>query len=165
MLKKVLKLYSPPHQVKPSFYVAAASFFAIAVLGYLTEYYGHPFLVAPFGATCIILFGLSGSPVSMPINVIGSYFMASVISFMLPHEIWGMALAVSLTLFCMLKFRLTHPPAGGIPILVYYTNPTMVDFTFSVVIGVGVLIVLGEIFKKVMNYEERKHERKRRKSK
>jgi CBS-domain-containing membrane protein len=126
MYKKFFKLYSPPHKVKPSLYVA-------------------------FGATCIILFGLAGSPVSMPINVYGAYILATIFGFLIAHTLVGMAAAVALTLFCTLKFRVVHPPAGGIPILIYYTKPSQPDFIFTVIAGITILLAMAEIYKKVTN--------------
>jgi len=44
---------------------------AIGVIGALTTYSDAVFLMAPFGAGCVLLFSVPSSPLSQPMNVVG----------------------------------------------------------------------------------------------
>ena len=60
-------------------------FVGIAATAYLTHVTGNSFetgtsfLIAPFGATCVIAFGLPDSPVAQPRNIVGGHFISTLI--------------------------------------------------------------------------------------
>ena len=43
----------------------------------MTEGAGMPLLMAPFGASCVLLFAVPNSPLSQPANVIGGHAVAT----------------------------------------------------------------------------------------
>lgn len=94
---------------------------AMLLMGALAQLTGLPLLVAPLGATVVILFGYPGSALAQPINVFGSYLLATIIgvaaSLLVGSVWWAAAPAVGLALFGMQTLRITHPPAGAIPVL------------------------------------------------
>lgn len=98
---------------------AVAAILAIGALAYVTAL---PLLLAPLGATAVILFGYPGGALAQPINVFGGYLLATVVgvatAMVFPGQWWMAAPAVGLTLFGMQTLRITHPPAGAIPVLV-----------------------------------------------
>ena len=83
--------------------------------------------MAPFGATCVLLFSVPNSPLSQPANVIGGHLVSTAIGLllhaMLPVEWWSLGLAVGLAIAAMAVLRVTHPPAGADPLVVFFDSP------------------------------------------
>src|SRR5690606_38542134 len=70
----------------------------LAAVGGLAAVTGLPLLMAPFGATAVLLFGQPASPLSQPINVFGGYLVAASFgagaALLLPAVWWASAIAV-----------------------------------------------------------------------
>ncbi|MCO6386155.1 HPP family protein [Aliihoeflea sp. 40Bstr573] len=116
-------------------------------VGYLASATGLPLLLAPLGATAVLLFGQPSSPLAQPINVMLGFLVGTIIcelSFSLfPGEWLAAALALGVTIVAMRTLRVTHPPAGAMPILTF-GDPIHGLQLFSVVlIGCVVLIALA----------------------
>ena len=156
-LKRIFAVHSPKHKFKPTFYAAICAFFTISLLGYLTKLTGYEMLIAPFGASCVLAFGLPKAPVSQPLNILISYIVATAISFLLfalfGFTIWVAALGVAASLFALLMLRVTHPPAGGIPLVVSVAHPALGFFIFPILTGVVTIISLSLIANKVIKHD------------
>lgn len=81
----------------------------------------EPFLIAPFGASAVLLFGHPASPLAQPANVIGGYLVATLVTLLalmfFPGAWVAAAAGVGVAIALMSMLRITHPPAGAIPIL------------------------------------------------
>jgi CBS-domain-containing membrane protein len=123
---------------------------AIGVVAWLSHVIGNPLLMAPFGATCVLLFSLPTSPLSQPANVVGGHLVSTAIGLMLhmilPVEWWSLGLAVGLAITAMAALRLTHPPAGADPLVVFFDNPGWTYLGFPVALGSMALIVIAWLF-------------------
>jgi CBS-domain-containing membrane protein len=117
----------------------------IAVVALMTQWSDVPFLIAPFGASCVLLFGVPESPLSQPANVIGGHLLATALALLLhatlPDEWWAVSLAVGIAIFAMVALRLTHPPAGADPVVVFLSHPGL-DFLYVTVLLGSVMLVL-----------------------
>ena len=51
----------------------------IGAIGGLATLTGLPLLIAPLGATVVLLFGHPGSPLAQPINIFGGYLLATIL--------------------------------------------------------------------------------------
>ncbi|MBF0304151.1 MAG: HPP family protein [Alphaproteobacteria bacterium] len=115
---------------------------AVALLG---EWAGVPLLIAPFGATCVLVFSVPESPLSQPANVIGGHLLAASVSVaadaLLPEGPASLALTVGLVITLMAIARLTHPPAGADP-LVILPGHFGVDFVLAPILVGSVALVL-----------------------
>ncbi len=125
-------------------------FLAIAVLALLTEQASLAVLIAPFGATCVLLFAAPAAPLSQPLNVIGGHVVATLVGLslqsVLPPTWWGLALAVGCAIALMVALRVTHPPAGADPLVVFAAHPG-IGFLFTpVLVGSIILVVVALIF-------------------
>lgn len=94
----------------------------ILLLGYLSQLSGEPWLMAPLGATCVLLFAVSASPLAQPRNVIGGHLLTAAIGIAALH-LFGdalpvLAIAVGLSIFVMQYTRTVHPPAGANPVVI-----------------------------------------------
>lgn len=94
---------------------------AMIAVGLLAVYTGLPLLIAPFGASAVLLFGQPKSPLSQPANVVGGYLLAALIGSIAAYFFPGLwlagAIGVGLSIGLMLFLRITHPPAGAVPIV------------------------------------------------
>ncbi len=122
----------------------AGGFLAIALLALLTNQLAVSLLIAPFGASCVLLFAAPSAPLSQPVNVIGGHFVATLTGLLLhawlPPTWWGMALAVGGAIALMVALRVTHPPAGADPLVVFATAPGF-GFLFIPVLAGSVILV------------------------
>lgn len=120
-LELVLTRHEPVRSVAEHLKSAIGAMLSIFLVGALALIFELPILVAPLGATAVIVFGYPGGALAQPINVFGSYLLGTVIGVtaarFFPHEWWVVAPAIGLTLFLMQSLRVTHPPAGAIPVL------------------------------------------------
>ena len=123
---------------------------AIGAVAWLSHVVGNPLLMAPFGATCVLLFSVPNSPLSQPANVIGGHIISTAIGLLLhallPVEWWSLGLAVGLAIAAMAALRVTHPPAGADPLVVFFDNPGWEYLGLPVAFGSLVLILIAWLF-------------------
>lgn len=123
---------------------------AIALLGALSFYTGNPLLIAPFGASCVLLFSVPDSALAQPANVVGGHIVATAIALamhaLLPNEWWAVALAVGISISAMSLLRITHPPAGADPIVVFAADPAIAFLVFPITIGAVGLVLIACLF-------------------
>lgn len=97
----------------------------IALLGSFPQHY---WLLAPMGASAIILFGMSHSPVAQPWPVIGGYLFsvcAGLVSAALFGPPWIAAgAAVAASLWLMARLNCIHPPGGALALLIVLDQRT-----------------------------------------
>jgi CBS-domain-containing membrane protein len=88
----------------------------------LAQWCGTPLLLAPFGATCVLIFALPDSPLAQPRAVIGGHLLSSLVGLVALHVFGGgllaPALAVGAAIALMQLTRTVHAPAGGDPLVV-----------------------------------------------
>jgi len=123
---------------------------AISVVAWFSHATGNPLLMAPFGATCVLLFSVPNSPLSQPANVIGGHIVSTTIGLVLhvflPAEWWSLGLAVGLAIAAMATLRVTHPPAGADPLVVFSDNPGWEYIGLPVAFGSLALVLIAWLF-------------------
>lgn len=110
-------------------------------------------LLAPMGATAIILFALPHSPLAQPWSVLGGYLMATLAAMACAAALdqyppVAAVLALAMTVGLMTYLRCLHPPAGGLAfMLVLNEHFSMTQATRTFVeIGVdAVLLMLAAV--------------------
>lgn len=145
-----------PQPVQPFLVVLKAGFgglLAIGTLAILTGSTSSLWLMAPFGASCVLLFGLPQSPLSQPINVVGGHIVSTAIGLGIAELFrvsWrSLALAVGLAIFAMSLFRITHPPAGADPLVVMAESVSAQYLLFPVASGSIALVIIAWIVHRV----------------
>jgi len=87
--------------------------------GYLAE--GLPWLVAPMGASALLVFTLSSSPLAQPWAVLGGNTLSALVGLLCVHylgvSVLGMALAVAFAILVMFTTRSLHPPGAATALL------------------------------------------------
>lgn len=123
---------------------------AIATVAWLSQVTGSLLLMAPFGATCVLLFSAPNNPLSQPANVIGGHMISTAIGLLLqsflPGQWWALGLAVGLAIAVMAALRVTHPPAGADPLVVFFDNPGWEYLGFPVALGSLALVAIAWLF-------------------
>ncbi|WP_417527682.1 HPP family protein [Marinomonas shanghaiensis] len=107
-------------------------------------------IMAPFGATMVILFALPKSPLAQPKNILGGHLLTSLIGLLTLH-FWevtplSMAVSVGVGVSLMMLTNTLHPPAGANPILIASLNVSW-GFLFTPVLsGCLLIIVFGWLY-------------------
>lgn len=97
---------------------AGLAILAVGVIGLVAD---EPLLVAPLGATCLLLFAVSDGVMSQPRNVLLGHLIAVFLGVAFAHLLgpgWMAAtVAVALAVFFMLLAHAIHAPAGSTAII------------------------------------------------
>lgn len=84
-------------------------------------------LIAPVGASAVILFALSHSPLAQPWSVMGGYLFATVSSLagatLISWSPAAAAVAVASSIWLMARFNCFHPPAGALALFLVLDGP------------------------------------------
>ncbi len=108
---------------------ALGALLAVAVCGALlhTMPVASHWLIAPIGASAVILFGLSHSPVAQPWPLLGGYLMATLAALasvqFLPWLPVAAAVAVAVTTWLMARLNCFHPPGGALALFLVLDGP------------------------------------------
>lgn len=147
MPRRFIHRHQPPHGLSRWAKAALGGLLGLAVVVMLGEWSGVPMLVAPLGASAVLLFGLPDSPLSQPANLIGGHvtatLLALVLDHLLPQSLWSVALAVGLVIGLLGVLRLTHPPAGADPIVVMTLHPDWSFLVTPVLTGTVTLVLVA----------------------
>lgn len=147
-------LWPPPVRVDARERLRAFTGVAVGVLvaGLLSRWWVGagglgPWLVAPIGASAVLVFAVPASPLAQPWPVVAgntvSALVGSLCVLLVPEPAIAAALAVGLAVALMFQLRCLHPPGGASALLVVLTQTA--DFRFSVtpVLLNSVLLVLA----------------------
>ncbi|CAH0266382.1 hypothetical protein SRABI96_03568 [Peribacillus sp. Bi96] len=122
-------------------------FLTIFALILLTKMTSALWLMAPFGASCVLAFGLWNAPLSQPRNIIGGHFVSTFIGLASYHffgdEPWAIGLAVGLAIAVMMLTKTTHPPAGADPLVVMLGHYSLSYLFTPVLIGSVIIVFLA----------------------
>jgi CBS domain-containing membrane protein len=133
------------------FWTFIGSFFGIGIIGFISsrylEVYDNMFLIASFGVSSVLIYGLINSPLAQPRNLIGGHVIGAFIGVtmhkLIPTEIWlASALSVSLTIVAMQITKTLHPPAGA--------TSLMANIGSAKVQALGYLFVLSPVLSGVL---------------
>ena len=121
---------------------------ALTLLTYKTEY--GIFLIASFGSTMVLLYGYPESPFAQPKNIFFGHLLTALVGVLclllipLPDYIL-IPLAAGLGVGLMILFNVTHPPAGGNPIIVIIGGVSFDYLLSPIITGSIVILVFGVI--------------------
>jgi CBS domain-containing membrane protein len=105
---------------------------------------GSHWLIAPVGASAVILYALPHSPLAQPWSVIGSYAAATLAALgsaaLIPMPPLAAATAVATTIWIMARLNCIHPPGGALALLLVLDGTEAVAHS-----GATVLLVLFNV--------------------
>jgi CBS-domain-containing membrane protein len=123
------------------------AFLGIGTVTVLSLVYKMPLLVASFGASAVLIYGVPDVPLAQPRNVIGGHFFSAVTAVIVyavfGSNWWSIALAVALSIALMLVTNTAHPP-GGATALVGVLSKAPPSFILTpVTAGAVILVAVG----------------------
>jgi len=135
---------------KRALYALIFSIITIGTLSFL-EFetpYGL-FLAGSFGSSMVLLFGYPESPFAQPKNVFFGHLVTSIVGvlilkFLPVDQFLQIAIAVGLGIFVMIILGVTHPPAGGNPIVII-VGAYSYEFLLNPIILGSIIIILYAI--------------------
>ncbi len=136
---------------KQSILAGVFSIITIGILTFLTyKTELGIFLLASFGSSMVLLYGYPESPFAQPKNVFFGHLVTSIVGLIVLHFVAlpifvTIPLAVGLGVSLMIILNVTHPPAGGNPIIVIVGSVSY-DYLFSPVITGSIIIIISAIF-------------------
>jgi CBS-domain-containing membrane protein len=135
-------------------FAALGGFIAIGLLGQANAITDLALLIAPFGASCALVFGAPASPLAHPRNVIGGHLVAAflglVAATLVVSPVLAMAVGVGLAIAGMLLTGTLHPPAGANPIVVVLGHATWGFLLMPVLAGTLVIVAIGIVFHRLI---------------
>ncbi|MBP2233013.1 CBS-domain-containing membrane protein [Azospirillum agricola] len=117
---------------------------AISVLSVMAKL---PLLIAPFGATCVLIFAATDSHLAQPRSVVGGYLVSALVGVLalalLGSAPWVVALSVGTAIAMMQVTRTLHAPAGAMPLLALTPGADATMLLPSALAGAAVLVGIG----------------------
>ena len=137
-----------------SLFAGLAAAVAIGVLAYADHLYsGYVLLMAPFGASAVLVFGVPDSPLAQPKNVILGHLLTAFIGIAFVQFVGvtpiTLAVATGAAITGMLLTKTTHPPAGANPILIMLAGESWGFLVSPVLIGTLMIVAVGMIHKQL----------------
>ena len=136
--------------IKQSIFAAIFSVLTIGMLTALTYKTDlGVFIIASFGSSMVLLFGYPESPFAQPKNVFFGHLLTSIVGIFflqfVPLPLFIIIpLAVGFGVGLMILFNVTHPPAGGNPIIVIIGGVS-IEYLLSPVISGSILIIISAV--------------------
>ena len=140
-----------------------AGVFSIITIGFLTlltykTEFGL-FLVASFGSTMVLLYGYPESPFAQPKNIFFGHLLTSIVGVIfvnfVPVPIYIMIpLAVGFGVFFMILAGVTHPPAGGNPIIVIIGSASFSYIISPIIVGSAIVLIFGVVLNRFVLKKE-----------
>ena len=98
-----------------------------------------PLLVAPMGASAVLLFAVPASPLAQPWSIVGGNIVSAIIGVAcatwITNPIDAAPIAVALSIGAMFAFRCVHPPSGAVALTAVLGGPAVHALGFGFVIA------------------------------
>ena len=144
------------NNIKQSF---LAGFFSIVTIGiltiltYKTEF--GIFLIASFGSSMVLLYGYPESPFAQPKNIFFGHLLTAIVGliflYFVPLPLFLIIpLAVGFGVSLMILLNVTHPPAGGNPIIVIMGSVSIDYLLNPIIIGAIIILIFGIIINRLI---------------
>ena len=113
------------------------------------------FLIASFGSSMVVLYGYPESPFAQPKNVFFGHVLTSVVGmfflYFLPIPLYiVLPIAVGTGVALMMLFNVTHPPAGGNPIIIIVGSVSVEYLLSPVILGSAIIVIFGLVINRLI---------------
>ena len=124
----------------------------LTILTYKTEY--GVFLIASFGSTMVLLYGYPESPFAQPKNIFFGHLLTSLVGILflnIPLPLFiSIPIAVGTGVGLMILLNVTHPPAGGNPIIVIMGSVSLDYIVNPIIVGSLIILIFGVVLNKLI---------------
>ncbi|KJY81935.1 HPP family protein [Vibrio galatheae] len=137
------------HTIILSIIAGMGATIAIGALSYFDyTFFDLALLMAPFGATTVLVFGVPDSPLAQPKNVILGHLLTAFVGVFFVKFVGVtpicLALATGISVSLMLLTKTTHPPAGANPLLIMLSGQSWGFLITPVLIGAVIIVLVGK---------------------
>ncbi|RZJ77048.1 MAG: HPP family protein, partial [Brevundimonas sp.] len=128
----------------------------IAVTGALARMFmggdalAEPLLVAPLGASAVLLFAVPASPLTQPRAVIGGSILSALVgvtcAMFVPEPLLAASLAVAVSIALMSLLGCLHPPGGAVALTAVIGGASVTDLGYGfafVPVGLGAVLLVA----------------------
>ena len=144
------------NNIKQSFLAGFFSIITISILTiltYKTEF--GIFLIASFGSSMVLLYGYPESPFAQPKNIFFGHLLTAIVGliflYFVPLPLFLIIpLAVGFGVSLMILLNVTHPPAGGNPIIVIMGSVSIDYLLNPIIIGTIIILLFGIIINRLI---------------
>ena len=144
------------NNIKQSFLAGFFSIITISILTiltYKTEF--GIFLIASFGSSMVLLYGYPESPFAQPKNIFFGHLLTAIVGliflYFVPLPLFLIIpLAVGFGVSLMILLNVTHPPAGGNPIIVIMGSVSIDYLLNPIIIGTIIILLFGIIINRLV---------------
>ncbi len=130
---------------------------AISCLGILSKLSSYSLIVAPFGASTVLLFGVPNSPLAQPRNLVFGNLLGAISAvlsvFFLGTSPLSSGIAVGMAIALGQAFRCLHPPAGAVALLGVLLKASPIFILIPVFSGSLILLGIAYTFHRIQNKE------------
>jgi CBS domain-containing membrane protein len=117
---------------------------------WLGNAHGLPFLIAPMGASAVLLFALPASPLAQPWAIIGGNTLSALMgvgcAMLIPDPVFAAGVAIAVAITAMRLARCLHPPGGAVALTAAIGGPAIAaaGWSFALVpVGINSAILVG----------------------
>ena len=126
---------------------------ALTLLTYKTQY--GIFLIASFGSSMVLLYGYPENAFAQPKNILFGHILTTICGmfflYFVPLPIYiTIPLAVGVGVGLMIILNVTHPPAGGNPIIVIMGSVSFDYLINPIISGSIIILVFGIILNRLI---------------
>jgi CBS-domain-containing membrane protein len=139
----------PPMSLRYAAWSFLSATVGILAVCWVTSLVGHPLLIGSFGASAVLLFGATDSPLAQPRNLVGGHLASAVVA-VIVVALFGstplaMAVGVGLAIFVMNMTHTTHPP-GGATALIGIQGAVGPEFIVLPVLAGALILLVTAVF-------------------
>ena len=164
---KMIAYKETSHQPIDNLWSFCGAFIGIATIGLIQQYFYHLeredqlFFIGAFGASSVLLFSASNSPLAQPRNMLFGGLLSAIIGvstykvFYMEDFIWlSPALSVALAILVMQYTKTLHPPGGAIALIANIGSDEIKEMGFFYVFnpvftGLMVLLLVALLFNNI----------------
>ena len=148
----------PPMTLRYAIWSFLSGTLGILAIFEITALVGQPLLIGSFGASAVLLFGATESPLAQPRNLVGGHLVSATVA-VLVIALFGstpltIALGVGLAIFAMNLTHTTHPP-GGATALIGVQGAVGPGFILVPVLAGALILLVTALFTNSVVYHRR----------
>lgn len=114
--------------------ILGTAYLSYAILGV-----NNPWLIAPMGASAVLLFVIPASPLAQPWSVIGGNLIAAILGVtsasLITSPLLASAVAAGSAIAVMMRLRCLHPPSGAVALTAVLGGPSIQHLGYGFVIS------------------------------
>lgn len=123
------------------------AFLGIGTVSALSMIYHMPLLVASFGASAVLLYGVPDSPLAQPRNVFFGHSISATVGVIayafMGLTWWSAGIATATAIALMLLTHTAHPPGGATALVAVLSKASPTYIVTPVAFGATILIIIA----------------------